>query len=307
MPKFRFDQYLTILFICLFLLFPNLTEFEIQKVKGVNHNVETIALLKPSALPLKKIDAPIEPNISAKSYLVIDLDCAAVLLAKNPEEKLFPASTTKIMTALVARKNFNLDESIEINNITNEGHILGLVNGERMTVRDLIIAMMVGSANDAAYALAGHMPGGMTTFVTEMNTLAQTFKLTETTFTNPAGFDDYAHLSSAKDLITISKIALQDPFLTSIASFERVTLQSEDGQIKHQIVNTNQLVGKVPGVRGLKTGTSPLAGQVLITFFENNGHRLLLAVMGSEDRYNDTEKLLSYILDNFDWKEIDIY
>jgi D-alanyl-D-alanine carboxypeptidase (penicillin-binding protein 5/6) len=132
-------------------------------------------------------------GISATGIVILDVESGVYLLKRNEEELLAPASTTKILTALVALDSYGLDDVVTVNTLMNNGQVMGLVPGERMTVENLLYGALIHSGNDAAYALADHYPGGVEKFVEAMNVKAKMLHLDKSTFTNPVGYDDPDH------------------------------------------------------------------------------------------------------------------
>lgn len=250
--------------------------------------------IKDNAAPL--------PNITAKSYYAIDVKTESKLLTKDEKEPALPASTTKMATALVAMSVFNLDEVITVGDIKVDGHKMGLVVGEQITVKNLLYGLLIFSGNDAAEALAANYPGGRSNFIVVMNQLASRLGLENTHFTNPVGLDEYLHFSSAEDLVKLAEYGIQNPLFAQIVGTKDYQISSVDGKIVHRVENTNELVDKMPGILGVKTGWTENSGQDLVTLYEKDGHRVMLSVLGSSDRFGETEKILNWIFDNYEWK-----
>jgi len=241
-------------------------------------------------------------HLSSKSVYIEDVDTATQLFEKNGERVLLPASTTKIMTALVARQEYKLDDALIIPDITKiDGFSVGLFKGEKMRVDQLLKAMLIQSSNDAAYALALNHPGGLDGFVKLMNQKATDFNLKSTYFENPAGFDNDSQRSSAHDLAIISKEFMKDDFLRLVVGAKKDVITDESGIYKHYLYNTHELLGIDQSVVGIKTGTTEGAHQVLITKFNREGRNILIIVMGSDDRYEETSQLIDWVFDEFIW------
>ncbi len=257
------------------------------------HPVTTV-VLKPESPPV--------PEFSAKGIFVIDEGTSTVLYAKDDETSLLPASTTKIATALVALNTYDPNEIVTISNMPRVyGEQMGLRNGEQITVINLLYGLLVYSANDAAEALAAHYPGGRVAFMNSMNQLIQDKGLTKSHFTNPVGYDEYLHFSTAKDLARLAIYASTNATFSQIVATPNYQVTSIDGQIVHQLVNTNQLLGKVDGVIGIKTGTTPSSGESLITRINRNDHKVIIAMLGSNDRFGETRALIDWIFANYEW------
>ena len=210
-----------------------------------------------------------------------------------------------MLTALVAVDYYQLDDLLRVD---TEDQIIGnkinLQAGEQVRVRDLLAALLLSSANDSAYVLANNYPGGLTNFVAAMNNKAKELHLTDSQFFNPAGLDEIGQLSSARDLNILARELLKNDYLRELVATPYLEINSltEDGQkegTSYQLFNTNQLLGTVGGVKGVKTGTTDWAGEVLVTLVERNGRKILISLMNSQDRYGDTEKLLTWIFNTY--------
>ncbi|HNV44846.1 D-alanyl-D-alanine carboxypeptidase [Candidatus Woesebacteria bacterium] len=244
-------------------------------------------------------------QLSAESVYAFDLGTATLLYEKNSRKRLYPASTIKMLTALVAVDYYQLDDLLRVD---TEDQIIGnkinLQAGEQVRVRDLLAALLLSSANDSAYVLANNYPGGLTNFVAAMNNKAKELHLTDSQFFNPAGLDEIGQLSSARDLNILARELLKNDYLRELVATPYLEINSltEDGQkegTSYQLFNTNQLLGTVGGVKGVKTGTTDWAGEVLVTLVERNGRKILISLMNSQDRYGDTEKLLTWIFNTY--------
>lgn len=241
------------------------------------------------------------PTVSAKAAHAVDLETGKVLFSKNSQEPLLPASTTKIATALVGLSHYKLDEVLKVSIPDVAGHKMGLKSGEKITVRNLLYGLLVFSGNDAAEVLAANYPGGRENFVSAMNSLAKSVGLENTNFKNPVGFDEYLHFSTAEDLVKAASYAIKNPVFSEIVSTREAKVTSVDGKIVHNLTNINELLGKVPGVVGIKTGWTVNAGEALVTLVERDGNRVMLAVLASDDRFGETEKLINWIYENYEW------
>lgn len=261
-----------------------------------------IDALSPNIFPAYKnapyplVQRTFVPDVSAQAGIIIDTTSRVVLYSKNADVRLSPASTTKIMTALTALDYFNPKDILTVKRSYVEGSGLHLQKGDKLTFQNLLYAMFLPSANDAAYTVADNYPGGVTAFVKKMNEKVKLFSLTNTHFLDPAGLEDDDDYTTARDLATIASFAINHPLLAKIVSTKTATITSVLGNT-YALQNLNKLLGYY-GVDGIKTGTTDLAGQVLVTSSVINGHTYVIVVMKSEDRFADTEKLLRYISDN---------
>lgn len=255
------------------------------------------------------------PILSAQGAIAVDTISGVVLYEKNPDLPLLPASTTKIMTALVAMDHYSKSEVIKIGNLSVEGQKMGLFNGEEMTFEDLLYGLLVYSANDAAEALAQNYcaprssesevgPCGRAAFIDQMNVKAQTLNLQNTRFSNPTGLDGEGHASTARDMARLSVIAMGDPYFAKIVATEDKIVTNIEQTSSYYLSTTNKLLGEVEGVLGVKTGWTQEARENLITFVERDGKKILVAVLGSQDRFGETEELIEWIFDSYNWTRV---
>ena len=237
----------------------------------------------------------------AKSALAVDLDSGKVLYEKNSDEPLLPASTTKIVTALVSLDSYPLNQVIKVENVSVDGQKMGLVPGEEIKVEDLIYGLLIASANDAAEVLAYNFPGGRDFFVAAMNAKANILGLKNTFFTNPTGLDQSGQITTAKDLVDISTFAMKNPVFSNAVSTKGITVKSIDGKYTHKLTNVNQLLGRVNGVLGVKTGWTEEAGGNLVSYVERNNKKIMIAVLGSQDRFGETKILIDWVFNNYNY------
>lgn len=261
------------------------------------------ALPLPSPAPYPVNTTGILPSeaISAYSIVVVDVDSGVIMFQRNAEEPMAPASTTKLMTAMVALDTYNPEDVITVQEATLSGQVMDLVPGEKMTVENLLYGLLVPSANDAAYVLAQAYPQGPENFMLRMNEKAQEMGLKQTNFVNPAGFDDDAHKMSAKDIATVARFALQYPLITKIVGIPQITVSDVSHSIFHNLRTTNLLLGRIPGVAGFKTGTTQAAGENLVTLIERDGRKVVIVALRSTDRFGDTESLINWAFSNHQW------
>lgn len=244
------------------------------------------------------------PVLSAQAVLAIDADSGVTLFEKNADTPLLPASTTKIITALVAFDSYPLDTVLTVGKINVEGQKMGLFKGEKITVENLLYGLLVYSANDAAEVLADNFPGGREAFIEAMNNKAYELSLEKSSFYNPTGLDGNGHVTTAKDLIRVSRIAMQNPIFAQIVSTKEKIVKSVDEKNVYHLTNINELLGKVPGVMGIKTGWTENARENLVTYLERDNHKIYIAVLASQDRFGETKELIDWIFTNYTWKEV---
>lgn len=249
------------------------------------------------------------PVISAQSVLAQDLDSGVTLYEKNPDKVVLPASTTKIVTALVAMDHYGLDDVITVHGISVVGQKMGLIEGEKMNVRNLLYGLLVYSANDAAEVLAKNYcidatNCGREIFVKAMNDKVAQLGLTDTNFSNPTGLDQESHYSTAHDLVRVSVEAMKNPLFAKIVGTRDFIVKSTDEKFVHKLRNINALLGKVDGVKGVKTGWTEGARENLVTYIERDGKRILIALLGSQDRFGETTELINWVFKSYNWSDV---
>ena len=251
-------------------------------------------LLSPVQFP----HVPEPPVLEAGAWMVTDLGSGEVLAASNAAEERAMASVTKLMTALVVRDHASLDERIRISEdaaAVGEAEV-GLAAGEVWSVRDLLAAVLVRSGNDAAFALAEHVGGDIAGFADLMNAKALEMGLDHSHFVNPHGLDDEGHYTSAGDLTAMAAAVLEDEVLAQLTRTRLIRFKPAPTGEARVATNTNRLLGRYPGIVGMKTGFTGDAGKVLVSVLEVQGHTFVGVVMGSEDHFADTAALFDYVL-----------
>lgn len=251
--------------------------------------------------PIKKTDIPI-PSVTANAVLVYDAKNDKKLYGLNENTPLPPASTTKLMTALIALDYFSLDQTLVVPlqcTTFKDTQIVGFEPGETLTIKDLIYAMLISSAGDASCTLA-YGVGSYSTYINLMNEKAKELKLENTYFSNPVGFDspEGNHLSSAYDLYKLTLVALNKPEIKDAVSKSNYTLQT--GLVPREVYTTNELLMQIPGSMGVKTGTTSEAGQVFIYGYNpDSSTNIIIIIMGSKDRFEETKQILKWTLDSY--------
>jgi D-alanyl-D-alanine carboxypeptidase len=274
------------------------------KTKKVKNEVLGIQKQKLDLPLLPVLKADTFPTLSAQGVLAIDLNSNVVLYEKAADSPLLPASTTKIMTALVAFDTYDLTQIISITSPAVEGQKMDLVKGEKITVESLLQGLLIYSANDAAEVLAQAHPQGRDAFIQKMNEYTQVLHLRHTTFTNPTGLDDPKNVSTARDLVFMSSFALKNDFLSKTVATKSLTVTDTTGKITHQLTNTNELLGEVEGVLGIKTGWTQNARENLVTLVQRENKKVLIAVLGSQDRFGETKQLIDWIFTSYNWEKV---
>lgn len=254
---------------------------------------------------------PDNVSISAECGIVMDADTGAVLYGKNIHVGYFPASITKILTALIIIENCNMDDIVTFShnavyNVESGSSNAGIDEGDQLTVRDALYAMMLRSANEAANGLAEHCAGSIEAFSAMMNAKAASLGCTESHFNNPSGLNDPDHYTSAYDMALIAKAAFSNPTFVEIDSTLYydlpVTKKNPDGlriYPGHRMLKKN-MSQYYPGIIGGKTGYTSLAGNTLVTCAERDGMKLVAVILnGHQTHYADTKALLDFGFQNF--------
>jgi D-alanyl-D-alanine carboxypeptidase (penicillin-binding protein 5/6) len=252
-------------------------------------------------MPIIKTD--FVPVISATGAIIMDADSKVVLYSKNPDLRASTASTIKIMTALTALDKFNLWEVLTANAPFPDGSVLGLVDGEKMTFENLLYAMLLPSANDAATTIAQNYPGGQDEFVKAMNDKAKTLELYNTHYSDSAGLADDGDYTTPFDLARLASFAMQNTEMQKIVGTKEQVISDVSGVHVYDLQNLNVLLG-IDGVNGVKTGYTEEAGQVLVTSKNENGKNIIIVVMGSADRFADTQILLDLVSNSLTYLSI---
>ena len=244
------------------------------------------------------------PEIQARAVLLISTNLKnqeKVILEMNGKEKLAIASLTKLMNALVAVKNYDLEQPVVISKeAVNQEENFGLLNpGETLSVKNLLYLALIESSNDAAFALAELK--GEEEFVVLMNSEAEELGLINTKFFNSSGLDPNEpegnyNYSTAEDLAKLMKYLIANqPTIMEIISLSEYDLFRPDGSYHHHLVNSNKLIGKIPGIIGGKTGWSPLAKGNLILIVQKDDNYLINIILGSDNnRFEEMEKLINW-------------
>lgn len=242
-----------------------------------------------------------EPQISAQAAVLIDRDTGAVLYGKNHLETRPPASTTKILTAILAIEKGNLSDVVVVSQraaLTGEAR-LNLVAGEKITLENLLYGALLKSGNDACVAIAEHIASSVEDFVSLMNLKAKSIGCTNSHFVNPHGLPAKNHYSTALDLAILAGYALDNPIFAKIVATPEYTVRWEESFRTRHINNTNRLLHIYPGATGVKTGTTNAAGQCLVSSASRDNRNLIAVVLKSQNRFGDSVKLLDYGFQEF--------
>lgn len=259
------------------------------------------------------VNWPSDVSIAAEGGILVDANSGTVLYGKNIHETYYPASITKILTALVIIKHCDLDDTVTfthsaVNTLEPGSSILGARVDDQMTVRDCLYALLLQSANEVANALAEHCSGSIEAFAELMNQEAKALGCTDSNFANPSGLNNENHYTSAHDMALISQAAFADPTFVEIDSTLYYDVPA--GQLKqypdgwryyahHRMMKKNDS-NYYSGIIGGKTGYTSLAGNTLVTCAERDGLKLITVVLnGHQTHYSDTKALLDFGFENF--------
>ena len=261
---------------------------------------------------------PAGPEIGAEAAVLMDVDTGAILYAKNMHEELYPASTTKLMTCLIAQENGDMTDMVPfsyeaVHSVPSDGSNIGMDAGQSITLEQCLYGIMVGSANEVANAVAEYTAGSVEDFTVMMNDRAAELGCTNTHFTNTNGLQDEEHYTSAYDLALIGREYFSNEMLARIANtpryhFEPTDTQPDDFYLKnkHALIN-----GDIPytGIKGGKTGFTGDSRQTLVTCCEQDGMRLICVIMMEEtpNQFYDTISLFDYGYSNFTLVKVSDY
>jgi len=264
-------------------------------------------------LPIQSNDIPgwpEGPEIGAEAAILMDINTGTILYAKNIHEELYPASTTKIMTCLLAVEHASLDDTVTftdsaISSVPADGSNIGIDAGEYLSLEECLYGIMVGSANEVANAVAEHVSGSVDAFVDLMNEKAASLGCTNTHFANTNGLQDSNHYTSVYDLALISSKFFSNELLCRVGNTPRYHFEPSAGQPDDFYLNNKHklISGEIsyPGIVGGKTGYTDLARETLVTCAERDGMKLVCVVFMEESpsQFTDTVTLFDYGFNNF--------
>lgn len=235
-------------------------------------------------------------GVSARGAVLLEAETGEVVFGQNQNARLPMASTTKIMTALVALESLPVDTVVKItpSSVGVEGSSIYLTEGETLTLEQLLYALLLESANDAATAIAIAVAGSVEAFSEKMNLRAASLGLTDTHFVNPHGLDAEEHYTTAFELAIITREALQNPLFREICATERkvIPLRGEEGA--RLLINHNKLLTSYEGCIGVKTGYTKKTGRCLVSAAEREGVTLIAVTLNAPDDWRDHTAMLDY-------------
>lgn len=242
------------------------------------------------------VAAPTPPSVKAKSAIVIDVTTGKVLYSKDAEEQRYPASTTKMMSLIVALESGNLDDLVTTskNAASTEGSSLDLTQGEKLKMLDLLYGIMLISGNDATVAVAEHIAGSVEKFAELMTEKAHKIGATNTHFANSSGLPDPNHFTTAHDLARIAAYGYKNPLFAEIVSTKHRVIPWAGRDYGRDLYNENRMLWLSEGGNGVKTGYTNAAGRCLVSGAKRNGLQLVTVVLDSETMWDDSLALLNY-------------
>ncbi|MBQ8163703.1 MAG: D-alanyl-D-alanine carboxypeptidase [Clostridia bacterium] len=263
-----------------------------KKITFILFSISLLSLLSFSSLAI---------DISAKYAILIESQSGDIVYAKNSTSKAPMASTTKIMTAIVALENGDLEKTVTIDerSVGVEGSSIYLKAGEKLTLKELIYALMLESANDAATAIAYEIGGSVENFASMMNETSKKIGAFDTNFTNPHGLDDDEHYTTAYDLAKIARYAMQNPVFREIVSTKTKNIPLDDSSTR-LLVNHNKLLRSYDGAIGIKTGFTKKSGRCLVSCANVDGVELVCVTLNAPNDWNDHKKMLNYGFEQYE-------
>lgn len=303
-PEFlRFDQVLACWLVAIALLLQGC----ISQPPQTNF---ILAFEAPIAEIPVEVTSSVLPDLTAPSFLVVDLDSASTLIASDSDKLRYPASALKLLTAMTILDQMPATDKISLSEIdltTSPGikNELSWRVNEIVTVENLIASLLIHSDNLSAQILANHYPGGLSQLKLDMAKLAKNLHLSnQLQIQNPVGLDAPGQLLTTRDLVSLARAALKLPLIKSLVATKQLTLttQQHEISINHLLTNTNELLFSDQNVYGVKTGTTDLAGEVLVTLVDVQDHPVLIGVMGSSERFRDTQIIINWLKLHYRWQ-----
>lgn len=240
------------------------------------------------------------PVVSAKSAIVMNALTGEVVFSKNPYEKMGMASTTKIMTSLIALESGSLNESVTVKkeDVAVEGTSIYLKEGDKITLETLVKGMLLESGNDAANVTATTIAGGKKEFSNLMNKKARELGMYSTNFVNPSGLTENGHYSTAYDMALLGSAAIRNKKFKEICSAGSMNVSFGKEATNHTFYNHNKFLNKFPGATGIKTGFTKASGRCLVTSATREGVTYVAVTLNAPDDWNDHVKMMSFAFDN---------
>lgn len=303
MKRFQGPIFAAVLAVCLLLAFFILPETKTLQGKQQLPDARTLPNAETVTQEVPVATAP--PQVSADSAIVIDARTGRVLYEKNPHAKAYPASTTKIMTALLAVEEGDLDRMVKVPSNAEgvEGSSIYLASGETLSLRDLLYGLMLRSGNDASLAIAETIKPSTADFVERMNERAIELGATDTHFVNPNGLFHKDHYTSAFDMSLIAKAAMSHPEFRAIVGAKSWKANRATGKYNY-FYNKNKVVFEYQGGNGIKIGYTKASGRTLVASSTRGDMSLICVVMQASNWFNDSYHLMDYIYNTYEMTTI---
>ena len=295
----RFDY-----FLAFFILSAIVIMMMVSYIVKITSYASTLKIADSYSVYPYPISSFVDPHITAEAYIVYETSSRVIVAGKNVQYRFTPASTAKIMTAAIALEKYPLNQIFTVPKIDSVvGSKMGLVSGEKMSVKNLLYGMLLPSGNDAAYTLAYNFTssekkdsGGQEKFIQAMNAKAHDLKLFNTHFVDPAGYTD-ENYTTPFDLARLTAYTLKNPIFASIVATKSIQITNSINTHTYFLKNLNEMLEQNE-VTGVKTGFTNEAGGVLITSVLHAGHTYIIIVMKSLDRFGDSTQLLNLVVRN---------
>ncbi len=265
--------------------------------------ISALGSTNPNFLPIRDWNIG-EPELAAKAALIFNPDKDKILYQKNIDQVLPIASLTKLMTALIVLENLNLGEIIVVSEkaIAAYGDKAELIVDERLSVKNLLHALLMESSNDAAVALAEAVEQRTgRSFIDLMSKKAEELELSSTHFVDASGYDP-ANVSTVREVAQLVKYSFNQPLVWQILKTPTINLSSIDGKVNHRWVNTDELLNRLPNIIGGKTGyTEEAQGCLVLVIKQTSSENLITVVLGAQQRFLETERLIHWVKKAYKW------
>lgn len=269
----------------------------------MNHKLFKVLIISLMFFGLKNGSALAaqRPELGATSAILMDVATGKVLFTKNSFDRRAPASTTKVLTALVAMERGELNQVITASRNASkiDGSSIWLAPGEKHTLEELLYGVLLSSGNDASVAIAEGLAGSEAQFAAWMNEKAKAIGVKDSSFKNSNGLPDSGHYSTAYDLALITRYALNNPIFAEMVKTKKKAIEWPGRDYNRMMVNHNKLLWRYKYADGVKTGYTKQAGKCLIASATNKGQRLIAVVLNSKQMYEDSKSLFEYGFNNY--------
>ncbi|MGI6112840.1 MAG: D-alanyl-D-alanine carboxypeptidase family protein [Mahellales bacterium] len=247
-----------------------------------------------------------QPQTISRAAIVIEADTNRILYEKNIHQRLANASTTKILTAIIAIEHGNLSDMVRASDKASKtgGSSIWLEEGEILSMKEMLYGLMLNSGNDAAVAIAEHISGSVEEFAVLMNKKAREIGALDSNFVNPHGLPDDNHYTTAYDLALIASYAMKNPIFREIVSTKEKRISWPEHEWDRILVNKNKLLSQYQGANGIKTGYTKKAGRCLVAAAQRNGMQLISVVLNCQPMFEESMALLDHTFDKFKPKHI---